>query len=100
MEKERDDDLYMLLAKIYIKDGNLDNAITYLEKMVDYDLNDYFTINSNTQTKSPLLRSLSRELYRKRVDRYQDLSVKLTDQCFESLRANERYQKLIDLIKK
>ena len=94
------DDLYMLLAKIYIKDGNLDNAITYLEKMVDYDLNDYFTINSNTQTKSPLLRSFSRELYRKRVDRYQDLSVKLTDQCFESLRANERYQKLIDLIKK
>jgi len=93
------DDLYMLLAKIYLKDGNLDNAITYLEKMVDYDLNDYFTINSNTQTKSPLLSSFSRELYRKRVDRYQDLSVKLTDQCFESLRANERYQKLINLIK-
>ncbi len=92
------DDLYMLLAKIYLKDGNLDNAISYLEKMVDYDKNDFVTINSNTQTKSPLLRSISRELYRKRVDRYQDLSAKLTAQCFESLRTNERYQKLLALV--
>lgn len=93
-------DLYALLAEIHLKDGNPDKALSYLEKMVDYDLNDYATIDSNTQTKSPLLNSIPHGLYHKRIDRHQNLANKLTDQRFEILKENERYQKLIDLIKK
>ena len=91
-------DLYMLLAEIYLKDGNTDKALSSLEKMVDYDLNDYATIDSNTQTKSPLLNSIPHGLYRKRIDRHRNLVIKLTDVRFEALKANERYQKLVALV--
>jgi len=91
-------DLYALLAEIHLKDGNPDKALSYLEKMVDYDLNDYATIDSNTQTKSPLLNSIPHGLYRKRIDRHQNLVAKLTDARFECLKATERYRKLVDLV--
>ena len=93
-------DLYALLAEIYLKDGDPDKALSYLEKMVNYDLNDYATIDSNTKTKTPLLNSIPHGLYHKRIDRHPNLVAKLTDQRFEILKENERYQKLIDLIKK
>ena len=91
-------DLYALLAEIYLKDGNPDKALSYLEKMVDYDLNDYATIDNNTQTKSPLLNLIPHGLYRNRIDRHQNLVAKLADVRFESLKADERYQKLVDLV--
>ena len=91
-------DLYALLAEIYLKDENFDRALSYLEKMVDYDLKDYATIDDKTQTKSPLLNSIPHGLYRKRIDRHQNLITKLTDARFEALKANERYQKLINWV--
>ena len=91
-------DLYALLAEIYLRNGDPDKALFYLEKMVDYDLNDYATIDSNTKTKSPLLNSISHGLYRNRIDRYQNLVIKLTDQRFEALKADERYQNLMNRI--
>lgn len=94
------DDLYMLLAEIYLKDGNTDKALFYLEKMVNYDLNDYAEIDSNMQTKSPLLNLIPHGLYRKRIDRHQNLVAKLTDPRFEILKTNEQYKKLVDLVNK
>lgn len=91
-------DLYALLAEIYLKAGNFDKALSYLEKMVDYDLNDYATIDGNTQTKTPLLNSIPHGLYRKRIDRHQNLVTKLTDTRFDALKTNEQYQKLVDLV--
>jgi len=91
-------DLYALLAEIYLKDEDPDKALAYLEKMVEYDLKDYSTIDSNTQTKSPLLNSIPHGLYRKRIDRHQNLVTKLTNARFDALIGNERYQKLIDLV--
>lgn len=91
-------DLYALLAEIYLKDGNPDKALSYLEKMVDYDLNNYSAIDGNTQTKSPLLNLIPHGLYRNRIDRHQNLVNKLTDRRFESLKTNERYHKLVDLV--
>ena len=93
-------DLYALLAEIYLKDGYPDKALSYLEKMVDYDLNDYATIDSNTKTKTPLLNSIPHGLYHKRIDRHQNLVAKLTDPRFESLKTNERYQMLINRVNK
>ena len=91
-------DLYALLAEIYLKDGDPDKALSYLEKMVDYDLNDYATIDNNTKTITPLLNSIPHGLYHKRIDRYQNLVTKLTDARFESLRTNKRYQILINMV--
>lgn len=91
-------DLYALLADVYLKDGDIDKALSYLEKMVDYDLNDYAAIDGNTQTKSTLLNLIPHGLYIKRIDRHQNLVTKLTDQRFEFLKTNKRYQKLVDLV--
>lgn len=66
--------------------------------MVDYDLNDYATIDGHTQTKSQLLNLIPHGLYRKRIDRHPNLVTKLTDSRFESLRTNERYQTLITMV--
>ncbi|MBQ8395365.1 MAG: tetratricopeptide repeat protein, partial [Oscillospiraceae bacterium] len=89
-------DLYMLLAESYLKDDDTDKALLYLEKMVDYDLNDYATIDSNTPTKSPLLNLIPHGLYRKCIDRHRDLMIKLTDSRFDSLKVNNGYQKLVE----
>lgn len=91
-------DLYELLAEIYLMDGNPDKALSYLKKMVEYDLNDYATIDNNTKTITPLLNSIPHGLYRKRIDRHQNLITKLTAPRFEALKANERYQKLVNLV--
>ena len=93
-------DLYALLAEIYLKDGDSDKALSYLEKMVNYDLNDYATIYSNTKTETPLLNLIPHGLYRNRIDRHQNLVTKLTDSRFETLKTNEHYQKLINLVNK
>ena len=91
-------DLYAILAEIYLKAGDSDKALSYLEKMVSYDLNDYAKVDSKTETKTPLLNLIPHGLYRKRIDRHQNLLVKITDPRFDSLRTNKRYQKLINLI--
>ncbi len=91
-------DLYALLAEICLKDGDSDKALSYLEQMVDYDLNDYAMIDGNTKTQTPLLNSIPHGLYRKRIDRHQNLVIKLTDARFDTLKANERYQKLLALV--
>ncbi len=92
------EDLFALLAEIYLKDGDFDKALSCLEKMVDYDLNDYEAIDNNTQTKSPLLNSIQHGLYQKRLDRHKNLVAKLTDVRFDALKTNERYQKLVETV--
>lgn len=72
----------------------------YLKKMVDYDLNDYATIDGDTKTKTPLLNSIPHGFYRKGADRHQNVQAKLTDPRFESLKANDRYQRLINMLNK
>ena len=93
-------DLYMLLSEVYLKMDNIDKALYYLEKMVRYDLFDCDKIDNNTVTKSPLLNSIPHGLYRKTVDRYRALKVKLTDKRFEALRNNAKYKKLVSLTEK
>ena len=92
-------DLYIMLADIYLKDGDRDKAIEYLEKAVDYDINEYKKIDDKVQTHSPLLNSIPHGLYRKRVDRQQSLIAKLTNKCFDSLANEEQYKNILERIK-
>lgn len=92
-------DLYMLLAEIYLKAGDRDTALQYLEKMVDYDTQEYEKINNHTHTRSPLLNAVPHGLYRKRIDRHRNLIVKLTDKRFDPLKTDARYQRLLADVK-
>jgi len=88
-------DLYMLLADIYLKKGDHGTAISYLEKMVEYDTVTYEKIGADTKTVSSLLRARAHAFYIKRIDRYKTLISKLTDGRFDSLKDEQRYQKLL-----
>jgi len=88
-------DLYMLLADIFLKSGDREKALSYLTKMVDYDTGMYEQITEETQTASPLLKIRAHEFYRKRIDRYEPLSAKLTDRRFEELKEDARYCELL-----
>lgn len=88
-------DLYMHLADIYLQSGDRETALSYLEKMVDYDTNMYKKVDADTKSVSPLLRALSHEFYRKRIDRYENLLTKLTDKRFDSLKDDARYCELL-----
>ena len=89
-------DLYMMLAEIYLKTGNVDKVLYYLEKMVDYDINDYEKIDGKTYADSPLLHFVLHDVYCKRIDRRRELIEKLTDQRFAILNENQKYKKLVE----
>lgn len=92
-------DLYMLLAEIYMNDGNIDKALLYLEKMINYDLNTYPLIDSNTQTASPFFSAIPREVFRHGINSRENLMIKLTDPRFDRLKSSRRYQELIEQVR-
>ena len=93
-------DLYMLLAKIHLNQGDRDSALRYLAKMVEYDTEAYKKIQKDTKTSSPLLAIRPHEFYIKRTDRYQETVAKLSSSCFDSLKEDAEYQKLLELASK
>lgn len=93
-------DLYMLLAEIHLNQGDRDSALRYLAKMVEYDTETYKKIQKDTKTSSPLLAIRPHEFYIKRTDRYQETVAKLSSSCFDSLKEDAEYQKLLELASK
>ena len=85
----------MLLAEVYMRVGNIDKALSYLEKMIDYDLNIYPRIDSNTQAASPFFRAIPREVFRFGINSRENLIAKLTDSRFDVLKSSSRYQNLL-----
>ncbi|MBO5111554.1 MAG: helix-turn-helix domain-containing protein [Clostridia bacterium] len=88
-------DMYALLAEAYIGQGDVDKALSSLEKMVEYDLSDYPRIDDKMTTKSPLLNAIPLNFYQKRIDRYQDLVAKLTSPQFDKIKTQNRYQAML-----
>ena len=88
-------DLYMLVADLYLQNGERDTALSFLEKMVAYDTDMYEKVDADTKSVSPLLRALSHEFYHKRIDRYKNLLTKLTDKRFDALKDDARYRELL-----
>lgn len=91
-------DLYMLLAEVYMRVGNIDKALSYLEKMIDYDLNIYPRIDSNAQAASPFFRAIPREVFRFGINSRENLIAKLTDSRFDALKSSSRYQNLLEQV--
>ncbi len=90
-------DLYKLLAEVYMNSGRTDDALAYLEKMVTYDVDTCALFREDMKLKTPLLRDVKDyNYYREPVDQFERLHDKLTDGCFDSLRGNPAYEKLLE----
>ena len=85
----------MLVADLYLKNGDRETALSFLEKMVAYDTDMYEKVDADTKSVSPLLRALSHEFFHKRIDRYKNLLTKLTDKRFDALKDDARYRELL-----
>ncbi len=96
MHWREDGDIYKLLAEVYVKLGRTDDALAYLGKMVDYDVDVCALFREDMKMKNPLLRDVNHKYYRVYIDRFQKLREKLTDRCFDSLRGNPVYEELLE----
>ncbi len=88
-------DIYSLLAEVYLKENRNNDALSMLERMVDYDLNKLPRHLAKREIKSPLLRSVGYDIHWK-YDNYRDVLLgKLKNPIFEALYQKERYRNLI-----
>lgn len=92
-------DIYVMLADAYLKGRNPDTALSCLEKMVEYDLEECAKFSKDLQVRTPLLRDVKYDYYRLYIDRWQNLMTKLTDARFAALKEDIRYQRLIEKVK-
>lgn len=92
-------DLYKILAQLYLKKGDAGAALSYLSKMVDYDLFVYEKLQKDTVCRSPLFHDTEKFFYQKPIDRHSRLRAKLEDACFSSLFETEGYRVLLAKVK-
>ncbi|MGM9680173.1 MAG: helix-turn-helix domain-containing protein [Eubacteriales bacterium] len=88
-------DIYVMLADSYLKGGRPDDALSCLEKMTAYDIEECAKFSKDLKVKSPLLRDVKFEFYRLYIDKWQKLKTKLTDDRFAALREVPRYRHLL-----
>lgn len=92
-------DLYDLIAITYMKLGNMDKAIEWLRKMVDYELVTRSKYTDDMKLKTPLLGAATfLNYYRNFKSRngYLDsLLEKLGNSAYDKLKDNEEYKALI-----
>ena len=92
-------DLNLLLAKACLRLGDYDAALSHLERMTEYDLEQAAAFRRDAVAKSPLLCNVNlRTFYSIPSDRLQRLRAKLTDAEFEPLQNHPRFQSLIDRV--
>jgi transcriptional regulator with XRE-family HTH domain len=85
-------DLYVLLAEKAMELGDTNLALDSLERAINYDLKEKEElIASGFKIKSPFLSSVGGRL----GDRYQNLDEIMSKECFDPLRDNERFKKLL-----
>lgn len=92
-------DIYNLIAKTYIKLGNIDNAILWLKKMVDYELNICSEYTNNMKLKNPLLSAVTflnyYKSFKSRKGYLESLLGNLEDHAFDDLKDNIEYQRIV-----
>jgi len=95
-------DVYALTAKTYIDMGDKEKALSWLEKMVDYDagvrsrLKDYMYGHGKTLFKTPFLRDVKYYFSYTRGHDKKMLLNKLNGAEFESLKNNDKFVALIN----
>lgn len=84
-------DVHMLISQIYLEMGDDENAIYWLEKMVNYDLNVRKFFTNDMMVKTPLLRDVGFTFYWAHYDAKEKLKEKLSSSTFDSLRNSEKF---------
>ena len=89
-DRERGD-IYALLAKVYLKEGNTEEALQMLKKMVDHDLHVRSKYKNGMKMHTPLLRDADNAYYYIHSDIRQKLLAKLNDSAFDILRKHDEF---------
>lgn len=89
-------DIYFLLAEVCLKKGDRDGAISYLEKMAEYDIDECAKFTDDTKVTTPLLRDVKHKFYKLYLGRSCALQAKLNDKRLASLRDDERFMHLLE----
>lgn len=96
-ERERGD-IHALLAKVHLKEGNTEQALSVLKKMVEHDLYVRSEYKKGMKLKTPLLRDTDDVYYYVHPNIRQWLLVKLNDTAFDELKENEDFLELINTV--
>lgn len=91
-------DIYFLLAEVCLKKGDRDGAISYLEKMAEYDIDECAKFTDDTKVTTPLLRDVKHKFYKLYLGRSCALQAKLNDKRLASLRDDERFMHLLERV--
>lgn len=91
-------DIYALLAEVYLKDRNIDNALQTLQKMVNHDLCVCTKYKSSIKMHTPLLRDTDNVYYHTRPNIKGKLLNKLNNPVFDELRENNDFCKLLKYV--
>lgn len=88
-------DIYALLSKVYLKEGNAEEAVKMLQNMVKHDLSVQSQYKRGMKLRTPLLRNTDNNYYNINSNIRQNLLAKLDNPAFDELKENEIFLKLI-----
>ena len=91
-------DIHLLLAKVYMKTGKIENTLSELRTMVDYDLNETSKFEYGCQLNSPLLHDANYNFYWNGMDFKKSLMIKLNDEIFDEIRETESFKKIMETV--
>ncbi len=92
-------DVHILIARTYLKMNNMDEAIIWLTKMVDYDINVRCNFENEMKVINPFLKDVNYKFYWKHYNIKTTLLDKLNSNEFMSLKGNINYIELIQKAK-
>ena len=81
-----------------MKTGKIENTLSELRTMVDYDLNETSKFEYGCKLNSPLLHDANYNLYWNGMDFKESLMIKLNDEIFDEIRETEAFKKIMDTV--
>ena len=93
-------DIYALLAEVYLKENNTEEALNALKKMVDHDLSVRTKYESGMKLRTPMLCDTDNVYYDVWSDVKSTLLAKLANPAFDVLKGNADFSKLIEAVGK
>lgn len=93
-------DIYALLAEVYLKENNTEEALNMLKKTVDHDLSVCTKYKSGMKMRTPLLRDTDNVYYNVCPEIKSNLLAKLANPAFDVLKENADFLALLEAVGK
>ena len=91
-------DIYLCIAKIYVKLKKYDKSIYYLSMMVDYDVNVRNRYTEETRPNSIFFNDINETFYYKQTNTKKRLLEKLNDKGLLALKDNDNFKILLKVV--